>query len=152
MNGDNYSLRLLSIGEIEGGTAINQRAIRRLGNRQASVDMNVRMIPDTSNNIISLVVTCSYIGIIGLIRERLLTCSAIATFEIENLDENADSDGNDQILNEKIAKTMLSITVGALRGIIAVRTANTPLHNSPLPILNLNALLGRLNFGSSKFK
>ena len=38
---------------------------------------------------------------------------------------------------------------GALRGIIAVRTAGPTLANRPLPIIDLTALMYRLHYGSA---
>lgn len=40
---------------------------------------------------------------------------------------------------------MLGIAVGALRGIVSVRTTDTPLHRRPLPIIDLNVLMQRLS-------
>ena len=43
---------------------------------------------------------------------------------------------------------MLGMAVGALRGVIAVRTADTPLRFRPLPIIDLTALMYRMQFAS----
>lgn len=112
-----------------------------------SVDMNVRAIPDLNHSMVTLVVTCSYIAVIGLLRTRLLTCSAVTTFEVENLRKHIETQGEDVVLGGKLMTLMLGIAVGALRGIVAYRTADTPLRNTPLPILDLNALMYRLRYG-----
>lgn len=141
------NVRLISVSELQGATAINRRALRRLGGRTVSVDMNVRAIPDLNHSMVTLVVTCSYIAVIGLLRTRLLTCSAVTTFEVENLRKHIETQGEDVVLGGKLMTLMLGIAVGALRGIVAYRTADTPLRNTPLPILDLNALMYRLRYG-----
>ena len=40
------NMSLVSVREIEGATAINHRALRRLGHTPVSVDLNVRAVPD----------------------------------------------------------------------------------------------------------
>ena len=66
------NFRLLSVREVEGATAINRRALRRLGRTPVNVDMNVRVVPDLDHSMVSLIVTCSYVAVIGLIRTRVL--------------------------------------------------------------------------------
>lgn len=140
-------MSLVSVNEVPGATVINRSALRRLNGETVSVDMNVRMIPDLGRNLISLVVSCSYIAPIGMIRQRLLVSSVITTFEIDDLANNIVTHGSEVIVAGKLMMTMLSITVGALRGIVSVHTRNTALRHSPLPIIDLNALMARLNYG-----
>lgn len=147
MEDSELKITLLSVNELPDSTVINRRLLRRMGSDPVSVDMNVRMLPDVERSVISLVVTCTYIGVVGMIRTRLMTSSVIATFEIEKLVSPASGDSGELTVGAGLMKTMLSITVGALRGIVAVRTADTPLCNTPLPVIDLNALLYRLNYG-----
>lgn len=140
-------MTLVSVNEVPGATVINRSALRRLHGETVSVDMNVRMVPDIKRNLISLVVSCSYIAPIGLIRQRLLVSSVITSFEIENLKDNIVMHGNEVVVAGNLMMTMLSISVGALRGIVSVHTQSTPLRHSPLPIIDLTALMARLNYG-----
>ncbi len=141
------NLRLVSVSELDGATAINRRAARRLGRKPVQVDMNVRVVPKLESNLITLIVSTSYIGIVNLIRERLLVCSAVATFEVQDLQKHVEQNGEDIIVGSKLMMTMLGIAVGALRGIIAVRTKFTPLEHCPLPVIDLSALMYRLRYG-----
>ena len=142
----NFSLR--SIREVEGATAINRRALRRLGHMPVDVDMNVRVVPDLEHSLVSLVVTCSYIAVLGLIRTRVLSCTVVSTFEIEDLASHVSMQGEEVIVGGKLMMTMLGIAVGALRGVVAVRTADTPLRFRPLPVIDLTALMYRLHYGN----
>lgn len=149
MKDSTISFSLVSVREIEGATAINRRALRRLGRTPVSVDMNVRVVPDVDRSLVSLVVSCSYIAVIGYLRTRVLACSVVATFEIPELADYVSAKGDDVVLGSSLMRSMLNITVGALRGVIAVRTAGTVLRFRPLPILDLNALMYRLHYGES---
>lgn len=142
----NFSLR--SVREVEGATAINRRALRRLGRTPVSVDMNVRVVPDLDHSLVSLVVTCSYVAVLGLIRTRVLSCTVVSTFEIEDLAAHVTMQGEEVIVGGKLMMTMLGIAVGALRGVVAVRTADTPLRFRPLPVIDLTALMYRLHYGN----
>lgn len=139
------NVNLVSVSELQGATAINRRALRRLGGKPVNVDMNVRVIPDLSHSMISLVVSCSYIAVIGLIRTRLLVCSAVATFEVGDLESHVETSGAEVTVDGKLMSLMLGIAVGSLRGIVAVSTADTPLRYRPLPVIDLSSLMLRLS-------
>ena len=147
MSDNSVNLTLLSCVEIEGATGINRRALRRLGTAPVTVDMNVRLLPDLERNLISLVVGCTYVTVIDLIRTHVFTCTSLTTFEIENLRDQIAQRGKDQIIGGKLLMTMLGIAVGALRGMVAVRTADTPLRHTPLPMIDLTSLMYRLHNG-----
>lgn len=149
MEETSINVNLVSIREVEGATAINRRALRKLGRTPINVDMNVRVVPDLERSLISVVVSCSYITVLGLIRTRVLSCSVVSTFEIEDLMAHITLEGEEVIIGGKLMMTMLGIAVGSLRGIIAVRTSGTPLRFRPLPIIDLTALMCRLHYGSS---
>lgn len=145
MKDKDIAVTLVDLGEVEGATAINRRALRRLTREAINVDMNVKVVPDIERSRLSVLVSCSYRAIIGLIRERLLVCTAVASFEVEDLAQQIEENGEQKLLPASMMMNMLGIAVGALRGIVAVRTADTPLHRRPLPIIDLNVLMRRLS-------
>ena len=149
MEESQVKMRLVSVNEVPDSTVINRRALRRIGNQTVNVDMNVRVVPDLNRSLISLVVSCSYIAVVDFIRTRVLVSSVIATFEIEDLCEHIVTQGEEVIVAGQLMMTMLSISVGALRGVVAVRTADTRLRNTPLPIIDLTALMYRLHYGKT---
>lgn len=143
-----YKITLQDVGEVQGASIVNRRAALRAFGKPVQVDMTVRVVPDLDKSTVSLVVTASYIVQGKIMRERLLTCSAYATFEIEDLRRHVEISGEDVVVGGSLMMMMLGIAVGALRGIIAVRIAGTPLYNRPLPIIDLTALMYRLHYGS----
>ena len=145
MRDKEIAMTLIDLGEVDGASAINRRALRRLTREAISVDMNVKVVPDIERSLLSVLVSCSYRAVIGLIRERLLVCTAVATFEVEGLASLIEENGQEKILPTPLMMNMLGIAVGALRGIVAVRTADTPLRRRPLPIIDLDTLMRRLS-------
>lgn len=145
MTESNIHITLQEIGEVVGATAINRRALRRLTHETVSVDMTVKVVPDMARSTLSVLVSCSYRAIIGLIRERLFVSTAFAKFEVENLAACIDKYGHEKLLPTDLMLNMLGITVGALRGIVSVRLSDTALRNRPLPIIDLHSLLNRLS-------
>lgn len=145
MRNKDIAMTLIDLGEVDGASAINRRALRRLTREAISVDMNVKVVPDIERSLLSVLVSCSYRAVIGLIRERLLVCTAVATFEVEGLASLIEENGQEKILPTPLMMNMLGIAVGALRGIVAVRTADTPLRRRPLPIIDLDTLMRRLS-------
>lgn len=147
MKEEQVNVSLISVSEVKGATVLNRSALRRLGCKPVDVDMNVRVIPDLERSLVSLVVSCTYVGVVNLIRTRLMTCSVICTFEIENLATHIVMNGPELVLAAPLMTTMLGISVGSLRGVVATRTADSPLRYRPLPIIDLKALLYRLQYG-----
>lgn len=145
MRDKDIAMTLIDLGEVDGASAINRRALRRLTREAISVDMNVKVVPDIERSLLSVLVSCSYRAVIGLIRERLLVCTAVATFEVEGLASLIEENGQEKIMPTPLMMNMLGIAVGALRGIVAVRTADTPLRRRPLPIIDLDTLMRRLS-------
>ncbi len=148
MADNTVNISLVSCVEVDGATVINRRALRRLGSAPVTVDMNVRLLPDMERNLISLVVGCTYVAVIGLLKTHVFTCTSLTTFEIENLRDQVEKRGEDQIIGGKLMMTMLGIAVGALRGMVAVRTKDTPLRYTPLPMIDLTTLMYRLHYGN----
>ena len=139
------NISLVSVSEVKGATAFTRRALRHLGHTPLNVDLNVRAVPDIERSIISLVVSCSYIGVFDFIRTRVFTCAVVVNFEVPGLGAILALQGEDYVVSGKVMRTM---AVGALRGVIAVRTADTPLRFRPLPIIDLTALMYRMQFAS----
>lgn len=137
----------LSLRELPHASVINRRAIRRLGALPVSVDLNFRVVPDIEHSTVSLIVTCSYSAVMSYIKTRLMACPILATFEVENLKEHVDVTGEEAIVGSRLMMMMLNVVVGALRGIIAVRTAGTPLARHPLPLVDMAVLMRKLNYG-----
>lgn len=149
MDNEQAKITVLSINEVPDSTVINRAALRRMGNQTVNVDINVRVVPNIEKSIVSMVVSCSYIAQIGFLRYRILVSSVVANFGIENLAKIVINKGEEKVIPSGTMLTMLGVAVGALRGVVAVRTQGTKLRNSPLPLIDLNTLMYRLHYGQT---
>ncbi|MBP3590312.1 MAG: hypothetical protein J6J61_07030, partial [Muribaculaceae bacterium] len=66
---------------------------------------------------------------------------------VKDLKENIERHGENAVVDSQLMMLMLGVAVGALRGIVAVRTKGTLLESRPLPIINISALMYRLHYG-----
>ena len=85
----------------------------------------------------------------GMIRRPLLSYAAEAVFEIPGLAEYAMGipSGDRVELPPAVMTLMLGVGIGAIRGLIAQRTAGTVLESRPLPLINVSGLVSRLIYG-----
>lgn len=143
------NITILSVNEVPDSTVINRSALRRMGNQTVNVDLNVRVVPNIEKSIVSLVVSCSYLAQIGFLRYRILVSSVVANFGVENLSKIVIPKGDENVIPSDIMMTMLGVAVGALRGVVSVRTQGTKLRNSPLPLIDLKTLIYRLHYGQT---
>ncbi len=150
MKSNEMNVQLHALSELSDATAVNRRALRRLNPMsQVNVDMKVKVLPDLALGRISIVVTCSYTAEVYLIRTHLAVCSVVATFDVEDLESYIEyPEGGEMRIATPLMSMMLGIAVGALRGMMAVRLAGTPLSKHPMPIINMAALIERLSYTS----
>lgn len=146
---NDQKITILSVNEVPDSTVINRAALRRMGNQTVNVDINVREVPNIEKSIVSVVVSCSYLAQIGFLRYRILVSSVVVNFGIENLGRIVIQKGGEKVIPSDLMLKMLGVAVGALRGVVAVRTQGTKLRNSPLPMIDLKALLYRLHYGQT---
>lgn len=147
MEPTNAKFTLLSVSEVPGSTVVNRSLLRNMDRQPVTVDINVKAVPDFERSTLSIIVSCSYIAVVHLLRARVMTSSVVASFEIENMRQHVSILKGETVIDDGLLETMLGVAVGSLRGIIAVRTAGTPLRNTPLPILDLKALMYRVRYG-----
>lgn len=61
--------------------------------------------------------------------------SVTGSFEIRNLEEREDSEGDIQLPNEFVAN-LLGIVISTVRGVLLAHGSGTPIEKNPLPIIN----------------
>ncbi len=97
---------------------------------------------------IALIVTASYYYYRSQLRHNLVEYPVEVTFEIDPYSSlTADNEGEIE-LPPRVMTLMYSVTIGALRGMLAQKTANTILRDYPLPIVNVSELVSRHIYGT----
>lgn len=140
------NIRLIGLSEVPEMSSFSRRAIRHYNGAPVSVTLSVKVEPDQRDSKISLVIGVKYIATRNYISEQMLRYTVKADFEIDRLDEHISLSGADSMVSTRLMTLMLSVSIGSMRGMLALRTENTPLRNYPLPIFNISELVSRLHY------
>ncbi len=144
-------IRLVKVAEVADHCHLNRWEILRYGNRaeDIAIDLNARVEADHASDMLTLRLEALYTYMRGMVKRPLLSHTVEAVFEIPSLAEyvtfNQTRDKVD--LPPSVMSLMLSVAIGALRGMIAQKTAGTALENRPMPLINLTELVSRLIYG-----
>ena len=134
--------------EIEKLSSISRRNIRQYDGSPVDVSLNVRVEPDMEDRTVTLVVGVSYYTINRLMRVRLLQYTVAAVFEFDDCSGHVSVGGDSCMVNTQTMLMMLGVTIGSLRGMLALRTAGTFLSRYPMPIINISELVSRFAYGT----
>lgn len=143
-------IRLSELHEVASLLSLDRRTIRRYDGSRIDVGLNVRMESDVKNSTVTMVVGVVYNTTRHIMRERLLQYTVAAEFEIDRLSEHIETDGVDAVVTPPLMTLMLGVTIGSLRGMLALRTASTKLADYPLPIFNISEIISRLAYGDDR--
>ncbi|MEE1207094.1 MAG: hypothetical protein UHP27_02860 [Muribaculaceae bacterium] len=136
---------LIDIAEDAAQSLLNRRAIRRYRGSRVSVNLHARLMPETPSDRLGISVTVDYRNEDDLFRTLLLSYTVTARFRIAHLSSAVTFDGSSLAIPHHLLTLMLGTTVGALRGMLVLRTAGTPLADYPLPLLNVADLAASLS-------
>lgn len=122
---------------------------------EIDVDLLVSFVTPENSDVVRLRIGALFTGLRGQIRRRLMDYYIDADFKVDTL-EYADirkaDEFQDIMFSSESLRLMLSITLGALRGMVALRTAGTLLADYPLPIYDLDVLTEKLVVSSATFE
>lgn len=128
---------------------------RQSVNPEVDVELLVGFLNSTESDSVKVRLGALFTGMRGQIRRRLLDYYIEADFRVDTLEFaglNEASEFREVMLTSEALRLMLSITLGALRGMLALRTAGTLLADYPLPIYNLDELTEKLVVSSATFE
>lgn len=152
MRKGDVDIRLSELHEVASLSSLDRRAIRRYGGSRIDVGLNVRMESDVKNSTVTMVVGVAYNTTRHIMRERLLQYTVAAEFEVDSLSEHLQADGVEAIVSAQLMRLMLSVTIGSLRGMLALRTASTKLAAYPMPIFDLTEIISRMSYDDGSVK
>lgn len=111
---------------------------------EVDVQLSTHFFTTPGSNIVTLRVGANYTILRSMIRRKLLDYVAEATFELTPGAGEYEADSEEMIVSTDVVRVMLSLTIGAIRGMIAVKTADTFLARHPLPVYNLDTLIDNM--------
>lgn len=138
------NIRLVSIKEDAESTRMYLWEVLRYEGGSVDVELSTEFGRNPERGTVTLEIVARYTTLRGQIVRRLLDYGAVGEFDVK-YDDAAGEDGEgDVVLTTDAIRLMLSITLGALRGMVAVKAANTFLSRYPLPIYDMDELLDNM--------
>ena len=139
MTTQQLDIRLLRLDENRELTHLYRWEMMRYDSTPVEVNLSTGFSYRAGQRLVRLTLEARYTTVRNQMNRRLLDYAITADFELTGPDAEA---GREEIVvNEELVRLMISVGLGALRGMIALRTANTFLAHYPLPVYNVNKLM-----------
>lgn len=145
MEPEEFDIQIRSIEELPKHSALHRwELLRHPADCPVECTVSVGFDSPTANDCVAMRLTVRYTSMRGGIMRPLLTYSIRVNYGIMDLKHRAMVTDNAVYLAQGLLPLMLSIGIGALRGMVALRTSGTALAGHPLPVLSIPTLLKHL--------
>src|SRR5699024_3863706 len=81
----------------------------------------------------------------NFIGQELLFYRIAVVYKIEKLGDFVKLENSQVTVDTRLLALLLSISIGSMRGMLALRTQNTVFKNYPLPLINVSEILTSMN-------
>lgn len=144
---DELDIQLIGISELKRGCAVHHWELMRYEGGKVNVGLSARFDMSRESAIATVVVGVHYTTLRSQVVRKLMDYTIKARFEVSELSGMVDIEYGDILIPPGLLHLMLSVSIGALRGMVALRTANTFLANFPLPLMNLSEVMAHMDMG-----
>lgn len=132
--------RLISISEVRSMIATADKFSAISSGSEVQITFGNQVYPEVKDNRISLVFSTKYV-----FKESVLLDVAYRfTFGVKNLDKFVILNFDGTATINTIMPILLNVALGAMRGIVAVKSAGTVLEKYPVPVIDEKALMQAL--------
>lgn len=128
---------LLSINPVPDRTQLFKHAIRHYRGGEVGVSLRTWLTPDAAKSTVTLSAEVVYTDRDKLMHPILLTYCVSGEFAVSQMSDCMAVSTGSLFLPHHLLTLMLGTVIGAMRGMISLTTAGTPLGNYPLPLLNV---------------
>ena len=136
---------LVSIRQVPERTKIFSRAIRHYAGGEVGVSLRTWLTPIRGKDEVELTAEVVYSDRGTMMHSIMLTYCVAARFAFSDAENFFDIDGDRLLITHHLLTLMLGTVIGALRGMIALDTAQTSLASYPLRLLNVADLAASLS-------
>lgn len=136
---EDLDIKLLRLDEDHNRTHLYRWEIMRYEGTPVDVNLFTDFSYRAGQRIVRLTLSARYTTIRSQMSRRLLDYSVTADFEL--LGSDAETTKDEIVVNEQLVRLMIAVAMGALRGMVAIRTSHTFLAHYPLPIYDMNSLM-----------
>lgn len=144
MKQEELDVRLVSLRESKEKTKLYRWEFMRYEGGIVDVGLSTGFRINRRHHTVTLILGAHYTTLRSQIVRRLLDYVVEAEFEVSDLGVVMDDEGGEVFLTTDMLGMMLSVGVGAMRGMIALRTSNTFLMHYPLPVYNIGTLVDNI--------
>ena len=127
-----FDIGIISLREI--GMKINTEELHKINPNNLEVSFGMRLCKEKENELILILHTI--INLIEEQRKEIFSYSCEHNFHIDHMDDAIECNEDRLIDKVQIMPTLIGIAFSGMRGMVAIRTAGTPLEQYPLPIIN----------------
>lgn len=118
--------------------------ILRYTGSTVDVELSTDFHLDQKRRTVTLQLGVHYSALRTQMIRRLLDYVIDVEFEVSSLDGVVHSEDNEVLITEDMLRLILGLGIGAIRGMVALRTADTFLIQYPLPIYDMNTLIANI--------
>ena len=138
------NIRIADVRELPA-SHINRWEILRYRGEKLSITLTSRFIVHEPESQVELRVRALYHYMRGMVTRPLLDCGVSVTVDMSPF-PSALADGAE--LPPRLMSILYGAGIGALRGVIALRTSGTSLSSFPLPLVNISELVSSHMYGT----
>lgn len=137
-------IRLITLREIPERCRVHHWDMMRYGGTPVEVHLSTDFRANKEAHMLTLTLGVHYSTLRSQISRPLMDYELEADFEILAAEEVAAIERGDLLVPTDLLALMLSIGIGAARGMIALRAGNTFLRHYPLPIYDIPTLINNI--------
>lgn len=142
------NIRIAQVRELSPHNALNRWELMRYDGSPVTVALRSRFHAIPAKHSVALILTACYYYYRSQMRHNLVEYPMEVTFEIDPFTSLTSGNAGEVELPPRIMTLMYSVAIGALRGMLAQKAANTMLRDYPLPIVNVSELVSRHIYGT----
>jgi len=143
-----FNIRIANVSELTGRSYISRWEMMR-GGHDMSVTLFSHFTLEPDEKRIMLDIGAKYMHVRNMMQHVLADYHTGITFDVNPFPVENNSLERSIRINPRLLTMMYSAGIGALRGMLAIRLANTPLKDYPLPLINISSLVSEHLYGSS---
>lgn len=139
MKAPELDIKLLRLDEDRERTRFHRWELIRYNGSPVDVNLFSDFSYRAGQHIVRLSLAARYTTVRDQMSRRLLDYGITADFEL--IGPDAETTQEEIVVNSDLVRLMISVGLGALRGMMALRTSHTFLAHFPLPVYDVNTLM-----------
>lgn len=137
-------IRIKSVRELRRRCEVYRWELMLYNGSPIDLDISADFVR-TEKGDLRLQIGAHYTCLRSMIVRRLLDYVIEVTFEVDGIENCADISDGEMLIDPDVLTLMMGVALGALRGMVALRTEGSVLEKHPIPIMRIADLIRRLD-------